>query len=96
MKKLILHPMFVTGLAIRLALIFSMAPLAVTLWYVPFLDVSTSALTLDPWLAWIAGGGTPVSFPYGYAMWFAFLPLTLVANSLVAVTLCILLNSFGS
>ena len=80
MKKLILHPMFMTGLAIRLALIFGMAPLAVTLWYVPFLDVSTSALTLDPWLAWIASGGTPVSFPYGYAMWFAFLPLTLIAK----------------
>ena len=57
-----------------------MAPLAVTLWYVPFLDVSTAALTLDPWLLWIANGGTPVSFPYGYAMWFAFLPLTLIAK----------------
>jgi uridine kinase len=80
MKKLILHPMFMTGLAIRIALIVGMAPLAVTLWYAPFLDVSTSALTIDPWSAWIASGGAPVAFPYGYAMWLAFLPLTLVAK----------------
>ncbi len=80
MKKLFLHPMFMTGLAIRLALIVGMAPLAITLWYAPFLDVSTSAITLDPWSAWIASGGTPVAFPYGYAMWLVFLPLTLVAK----------------
>jgi uridine kinase len=80
MKKLFLHPMFMTGLAIRLALIVGMAPLAITLWYAPFLNVSTSAITLDPWSAWLASGGTPVAFPYGYAMWLAFLPLTLVAK----------------
>ena len=72
--------MFMTGLAIRLTLIVGMAPLAVTLWYAPFLDVSTLVPTLDPWSAWITSGGTPVAFPYGYAMWLAFLPLTLVAK----------------
>src|SRR5690606_13815620 len=44
------------------------------------LDVSTSVLTLDPWSAWIAREGAPVAFPYGYAMWVAFLPMTLVAK----------------
>lgn len=80
MKKMVLHPMFMIGLAVRLVLIVCMAPLAVTEWYAPFLDVSTSVLTADPWSTWIARGGTPVAFPYGYAMWVAFLPMTLVAK----------------
>jgi len=80
MMKMLLHPMFMAGLAVRLVLIVCMTPLAVTQWYAPFLDVSTSVLTLDPWSAWIAGEGTPVAFPYGYAMWVAFLPMTLVAK----------------
>ncbi len=80
MKKMFLHPMFMIGLAVRLVLIVCMAPLAVTEWYAPFLDVSTSVLTADPWSTWIARGGAPVAFPYGYAMWVAFLPMTLVAK----------------
>jgi|UniRef100_UPI004048A13D uridine kinase len=80
MKKMLLQPMFMTGLVIRLVLIVCMSPLAVTQWFAPFLDVGTSVLTLDPWLAWIAGEGAPVAFPYGYAMWVVFLPMTLVAK----------------
>lgn len=80
MKKMLLQPMFMTGLAVRLVLIVCMTSLAVTQWYAPFLDVSTSVLTLDPWSAWIAREGAPVAFPYGYAMWVAFLPMTLVAK----------------
>ena len=80
MKKLYLQPMFFLGLIIRLALIISIIPLAVSVWYVPFLNASISSLTLDPWSGWIAAGGTPVAFPYGYAMWVAFLPLTLAAK----------------
>ena len=104
MNKLLLHPFFMVGLAIRLVLIVGMAPLAVTAWYVPFLDVSTSALTLDPWLVWVVSGGDPVAFPYGYAMWLVFLPLTLVAKltglplfyaynlTLLAADFCLLLT----
>lgn len=80
MKKLCLHPMFFIGLVIRLVLIVGMAPLAVSAWYVPFLDVSTTALTLDPWSEWMVGGGTIAAFPYGYAMWLAFLPMTIIAK----------------
>ena len=80
MKKMLLQSMFMTGLAVRLVLIVCMTPLAVTEWYAPFLDVSTSVLTLDPWSAWIAREGDPVAFPYGYAMWVAFLPMTHVAE----------------
>ena len=80
MKKMLLHPMFMTGLTIRLVLIVCMAPVAVTQWYAPFLDVSTSVVTADPWSTWIDSGGSPVAFPYGYAMWVAFLPMTLLAK----------------
>jgi uridine kinase len=80
MKKMLLDPIFMTGLAVRLVLIVCMAPLTVTQWYAPFLDVSISMLILDPWSAWIAQGGAPVAFPYGYAMWVAFLPMMLVAK----------------
>ncbi len=80
MKKMLLHPMFIVGLAVRLVLIVCMAPLAITEWYAPFLDVSTSVVTADPWSTWIESGGTTSAFPYGYVMWVAFLPMTLVAK----------------
>jgi len=80
MKKLIINPLFLIGLALRLVLILGMAPIAVAVWYVPFLTVSTANLTLDPWATWAAGGGSIAAFPYGYAMWLAFLPMTLVAK----------------
>jgi uridine kinase len=80
MTKLCIQPMFLIGLAIRLALIIVMAPTAVTIWYAPFLQVTTSVLTIDPWSTWINHGGSPLAFPYGYAMWLAFLPFTLIAK----------------
>ena len=86
MKKLCLHPLFFLGLVIRLALIIGMAPLAVSEWYVPFLDTSFSSLTLDPWSGWMSQGGAPAAFPYGYAMWLSFLPITL-ATKLIGVPL---------
>jgi len=80
MKKMLLHPLFLLGVSIRLVLIFAMAPLATGEWYVPFLDASISKFTLDPWSEWLSAGGTSVAFPYGYAMWVAFLPLSLAAK----------------
>lgn len=80
MKQLCLDPLFFLGLAIRLALIIGMAPLAVSHWYVPFLDASISSVALDPWSGWMKGGGTSAAFPYGYAMWLIFLPLTFAAK----------------
>jgi len=84
MKKLCLHPLFFLGLVIRLALIIGMAPLALSEWYVPFLDTSISSLTLDPWSRWMSQGGAPAAFPYGYAMWLSFLPIAL-ATKLIGV-----------
>ena len=80
MRKLCFHPLFLLGLAIRLALIVATVPLAARDWYAPFLDASVSHFTVDPWSVWLTGGGTPAAFPYGYAMWLAFLPLTIVAK----------------
>lgn len=80
MKKLCLHPLFLLGLAIRLTLIFIMVPTAVSDWYVPFLDASTTRFSFDPWGVWLNAGGTPVAFPYGYAMWLALLPLTIATK----------------
>jgi uridine kinase len=80
MSKLCLEPLFLLGLAIRLTLIVTIAPLAVSDWYGPFLDASTVHFTLDPWTVWMNGGGTPVAFPYGYAMWLGFLPLSIAAK----------------
>lgn len=98
-KRLITHPAFTVGLIIRLALIAGLSPLAVTSWYAPFLSVSTSAFTLDPWSTWLAYGGDPVAFPYGYAMWAAFLPLSIIARiiglpSLYAYDLTLLVADF--
>jgi len=104
MKKLLLHPIFLTGLAVRLILIVYMSPLAVKQWYAPFLDVSCSVLTVDPWSTWIGRGGAHVAFPYGYAMWLAFLPMSLVGKfiglhleqthqlTLLVVDFCLLLT----
>ncbi len=80
MKKVLLHPLFPVGLAIRMALLACMAPVAAVSWYVPFLEVSTSVLTVDPWAEWIAHNGNLVAFPYGMAMWMVFVPLTLFAK----------------
>ena len=82
MKPVFLHPLFAFGLLIRLALIASLAPVAVVDWYAPFLDASITHLGLDPWSTWLADGGTTAAFPYGYAMWVAFLPLTIAAKLL--------------
>jgi uridine kinase len=80
MRKLCLQPLFLLGLVIRLTLIETIAPLAVSDWFDPFLDISTVHFTLDPWTVWLNGGGTPVAFPYGYAMWLGFLPLSIAAK----------------
>ncbi len=82
MKQLFLHPLFALGLLVRLALIAGLAPQAVMDWYAPFLDASIAHMSLDPWSIWLHDDGTSAAFPYGYAMWVAFLPLTIVAKHL--------------
>ena len=82
MKALCAHPLFGVGAAIRLAAIAAMAPGAASVWYAPFMEVATSAFTLDPWGLWLQGGGDAAAFPYGYAMWLALAPTTIMAQAL--------------
>ena len=75
MKRLLQHPLFLIGLVTRLALVVTVTPAPVTSWYVPFLDASLGRISLDPWAAWLAHGGNPAAFPYGYVMWLWCMPL---------------------
>jgi uridine kinase len=79
-KELITNPLFLIGLFIRLALVVAVIPASVGQWYVPYLANSVQILSIDPWHTWLSGGGTPIAFPYGYAMWIFFLPLIFICK----------------
>ena len=77
-----------------------LAPLAIHEWYIPFLDVSTSVWNLNPWYHWLASGGSNLAFPYGYAMWFTFLPSIMIGKIIgvpltYAYSLTILIADIG-
>ncbi len=72
--------LFLLGLGLRLAMIAFVLPHSTAQWYAPFLDHSLSYLSFDPWTAFLRDGGTPLAFPYGYAMWLALFPLGLIAE----------------
>ena len=76
------NPLFVAGLALRMALIIAILPNPVEQWYVPFMNNSINTFELDPWYSWLNQGGVPIAFPYGYAMWLFLLPLSLVCKFL--------------
>src|SRR5574340_1418044 len=61
MKRLVRHPLFVAGLAVRLLLLATVLPSAVQHWYAPFLSYSVEAFGLDPWSSHLAAGGDPRS-----------------------------------
>lgn len=82
MKKLLHNPLFIVGLMVRILLIASITPYAVSSWYAPFLDTSTQLFTFDPWSTWHANEGILTAFPYGYVMWLVLLPMTLAAKLL--------------
>lgn len=80
MTPLLRHPLFLTGLAIRVGLLVMVLPSATQHWYAPFLAHSLETFTLDPWSAYLAAGGDRLAFPYGYAMWLIFLPLSALTS----------------
>lgn len=80
MKKLITSPLFLTGLILKLLLIAVVMPAAAAHWYIPVMQLTTSVFNLDPWGTFITHGGDPAAFPYGYAMWLTFLPLTSLSS----------------
>lgn len=75
MKKLLVHPLFLLGLALRLLMIATLEPKAEATWFVPFMDLSLSSFSLDPWATFLAHEGPLSAFPYGYAMWITLLPI---------------------
>ena len=81
MKKLLVHPIFITGLALRFLLITFIEPVAVAHWYAPFLDLTATVATYDPWSIWITSQGSLIAFPYGYAMWLVFFPMVILCKS---------------
>ncbi len=82
MRQIFTHPLFFLGLLIRLLCIYFIAPFPVLDWFSPFLSNSIATMTFDPWASWITSGGTSLAFPYGYAMWLIFLPLTVLCKVL--------------
>ena len=82
MRGNVLNPLFLLGLVIRLLLVAAIVPTAVADWYAPFLQASVSSVSFDPWAVWLQQGGDPAAFPYGFAMWLSFLPLTLICDAM--------------
>ncbi len=80
MRKLLLQPYFFVGLAVRLLMIAALQPWAESQWYLPFMAQGFETFSLDPWSRFLAEGGNPGAFPYGYVMWLAFLPLMGLAH----------------
>jgi len=80
MGSLFKSPLFTLGLLCRILLIFIISPAAVTEWYAPFLEVTTTTWTIDPWNSWLSNGGSALAFPYGHVMWLIFAPATYVFN----------------
>jgi uridine kinase len=82
MKQMLRHPLFLTGLALRLLLLWMVLPEPVAQWYTSFMDKTAAAMTIDPWDVWTQAGGSPFAFPYGLVMWLVLLPAALVAKGL--------------
>jgi uridine kinase len=73
-KNFFKEPFFYFGLLIKISLIFIAIPKISSQLYIPFLDITSSNLTFDPWQYFIDQGGDPIAFPYGVTMWLTFLP----------------------
>ncbi len=100
LRPILAHPLFGLGLGVRVLFIVAFTPQATTEWYAPFLAHGVLHWSLDPWAAFLADGGSPRAFPYGYVMWLAFLPMTMLARAValpvpIAYALTLLLFDFG-
>lgn len=82
MIGLLRNPMLWVGVALRLSLSVWGDSQPAAEWYVPFLRQAMTWNTLDPWFSWLSISGEPIAFPYGLAMFLAFLPLTGVSAAL--------------
>lgn len=78
MKRSFQDPWFMAGLLLRIGLVLWLYPRTEAIWYVPFLEHSVDQFSPDPWSSFIESQPGLAAFPYGYAMWLCFLPLTLL------------------
>lgn len=74
LRELRKEPIFWIGVFIKFFLVLFAVPWTHQNWFVPFLE---SGVSFDPWTAHVKSGGNLLAFPYGYAMYFAYLPLFL-------------------
>lgn len=82
MRRFLHDPWFLGGLLLKIALVVWLYPRTEAEWYVPFLEYPVRSFSPDPWGSFLASYGNLSAFPYGYAMWLAFLPLTLLCDAL--------------
>src|SRR5574344_50247 len=77
-KVMLNRSMFLLGFIIRILLIVGVSPLVISDWYVPFIQVSSNSISIDPWSDFLNLNGNVKAFPYGMAMYFSFLPSILI------------------
>ncbi len=70
---------FGAGLAVRLLLIVAALPLVHAQWFIPFLATANQNL-LSPWSGFLAAGGDPLAFPYGWPYLVGYFPLVFLGN----------------
>lgn len=73
---------FAIGLAVRLGLMLFATPWTHAHWFAPFLESIAQNPSADPWTAFLARGGDPMSFPYGPVYILAYGPLTWLGHAL--------------
>ena len=76
-EQLFNHPLFFTGLIIKLFLIIAITPHIHEIWFLPFLSQPLDNNFLDPWTQFIDNGGDALSFPYGIVMFRSYKFLTI-------------------
>ncbi|MEL6663119.1 MAG: glycosyltransferase 87 family protein [Pseudomonadota bacterium] len=84
--KPFMHPIFLTGLALRLALIALFAPVIHADWFAPFLQHAVEQPSMMPWASFLASGGAAEAFPYGLLYILAYGPGALIGNLIGGVT----------
>ena len=82
LKDLHKQKVFLTGLVIKLFLSIFFISEIQQIWFVPFLTAAIQGPFFDPWTSFLDGGGIIYAFPYGHAMYYAYLPLTIIGNTL--------------
>lgn len=74
--------LWLTGMVIRLVILFSLMPASHEEWFVPFISHALSHPGLDPWGSHFAEAENLRAFPYGYPYILAFSPFVAVGESL--------------